>query len=505
MDIQDLVARVTIEGYLDYGDVMALYHQAQEIGLVQIVDRHTSKAQGISVGVLTCLMAINRCADPKSKRQIPDWYAGTVLPELLDLPAERVNYQLLTRALDYLDEEAQRAIEHELSYELMVRYGVSLEWLLYDVTTTYMEGDHCPMAHKGRSKDHRPDQKQVSLDLVVNREPRFPILHHTWPGNIAEVRVLESTLRRLNEEYRRRGTILVIDRNLSSQANLKHVLDCGYDYVAGLSLSGGIKQLVLSIPDVHFKPLYDDAGQVVEDVQAVSVLRRHQGHLQRVMVYYNPAKAQTNRQVREERLTKAEAELAKIQKNLNRYNLRTKDGVLQRIHDVVPKVVRRFLKIKVEECSTENGQVVLHMTVQRDEAQLEEAARLDGKFVLATSRLSLDPWETLHTYRAKDGVEKSFQVFKGPIRVRPIWHRKDNRVQAHIFICFLAYLLWCLLDEKLIRRLAKRYSVQRALEILHRIKLTLLRVQGSDQIFRRLSVLTTEQQELLSATGLDPP
>jgi len=78
-------------------------------------------------------------------------------------------------------------------------------------------------------------------------------------------------------------------------------------------------------------------------------------------------------------------------------------------------------------------------------------------------------------------------------------------VQAHVFICFLAYLLWCLLDDKLIRKLAKRYSVQRALEILHRIKLTLLRIHGSDQIFRQLSVLTTEQRELLLAAGLDPP
>lgn len=130
---------------------------------------------------------------------------------------------------------------------------------------------------------------------------------------------------------------MVIDRNLSSNANLQRVLDCGYDYVAGLSLSGRIKRLVLSIPDARFKPVYDDVGQVVEDVQAVSVLCRHQGHLQRVMVYYNPAKAQTNRQVREERLAKAEAELAKIQRNLNRYALKTKEQVLQRIHDVVPK------------------------------------------------------------------------------------------------------------------------------------------------------------------------
>lgn len=505
MDARDLIAQVTVEGYLDYGDVAVLHHQAQEIGLVQIVDQHVSKAQGINVGALSCLMAINRCVDPKSKRQIPDWYAGTVLPDLLDVPGERVNYQVLTRALDYLDEEAQQAIEHELSYELIRRYGVSLEWLLYDITTTYLEGEHCPMAHKGRSKDHRPDCKQISFDLVVNREPRFPILHHTRPGNIAEARAMESTLKRLNEEHRRRGALLVIDRNLSSHANLRRVLDCGYDYVAGLSLSGRIKQLVLSLPDARFGPVCDEAGQVVEDVQAVSVLRRHQGHFQRLIVYYNPAKAQTNRQVREERLAKAEAELAKIQKNLNRYSLKTKERVLQRIHDVVPKGVRRFLKIKVEERPTEDGQVVLHMTVQRDQAKLDEAARLDGKFVLATSRLTLDPWETLYAYRAKDGVEKSFQVFKGPIRVRPIWHRKDNRVRAHVFICFLAYLLWCLLDDKLIHKLAKRYGVQRALEILHRLKLALLRVQGSDQTFRQLNVLTIEQRELLLAAGLDPP
>lgn len=137
----------------------------------------------------------------------------------------------------------------------MMRYRVSLEGLLYDITTTYLEGEHCPVAHKGRSKDHRPDCRQISFDLVVNREPRFPILHHTRPGNIAKVRALESTLKRLNEEHRRQGTLLVIDRNPSSKANLQRVLDCGYDYVAGLSLSGRIKQLPLSIPAPRFKPV----------------------------------------------------------------------------------------------------------------------------------------------------------------------------------------------------------------------------------------------------------
>lgn len=117
--------------------------------------------------------------------------------------------------------------------------------------------------------------------------------------------------------------------------------------------------------------------------------------------------------MREERLVKAEAELAKIQKNLNRCNLTTKDRVLQRIYNVVPKVVRRLLKLKVEKRSTEDGQVVLHMTVQRDQARLEEAARLDGKFVLATSRLSLDPWETLHAYRGKDGGRDKLSGLQG--------------------------------------------------------------------------------------------
>jgi transposase len=505
LDTQDAIVPVIIEGHLDYGDVAALHHQAHEVDLVRIIDRHVSKAQGIGVGALSCLMAINRCVDPKSKRQTPDWYAGTALPQLLDVPAERVNYQVLTRALDYLDEDTQRAIEHELSYQLMVRYGVSLEWLLYDVTTTYFEGTQCPMAHQGRSKDHRPDCKQISFDLVVNHQPRFPILHHTRPGNLAEARALEGTLKRLNEAYRRQGTLLVMDRNLSSHANLERVLNCGYDYVAGLSLSGRIKQLVLGIPHERFGPLHDDAGQVVEGIQAISILRRHRGHSQRLMVYYNPAKAQTNGQVREARLAKAEAELTKVQKNLNRYSLKTKERVLQRVHDVIPRVVRRFLKIKIEERTTEDDKMMLHMTVQRDQCKLAEAERLDGKFVLATSRLSLDAWETLRTYRAKDGVEKSFQVFKGPIGIRPIWHRKDNRVRAHVFICFLAYLLWCLLDEKLIRKLAKRYSVQRALEILHRVRLILLRVQGSDQIFRQLNRLTPEQRELLLAAELHPP
>ena len=74
-----------------------------------------------------------------------------------------------------------------------------------------------------------------------------------------------------------------------------------------------------------------------------------------------------------------------------------------------------------------------------------------------------------------------------------------------MFICFLACLLWCLLDEKLIRKLAKAYSVQRALEILHRVRLILLRVQDSDQVFRQLNVLTPEQRELFLAVGLHPP
>ncbi len=158
---------LTQEETRDCGDVALLWHLAERLDLVNILDQTAGKReQGKSVGLLTVLMSIHRDVDPGSKISFLEWYPQTVLPELANLPSEEVNHQNLLRSLDYWDDQAIGKAESSILLKLCLDFGIGPEAIVWDATSTYFEGETNSLVRHGYSRDHRPDRPQVECRSI---------------------------------------------------------------------------------------------------------------------------------------------------------------------------------------------------------------------------------------------------------------------------------------------------------------------------------------------------
>jgi len=162
---------LTQEETRDCGDVALLWHLAERLNLVSILDQAAGKReQGQSVGLLTVLMAIHQDVDPGSKLSFLEWYPQTILPEIANLAHQEVSYQHLLRSLEYWDNSAIGKAETAILLKLGLEYGIGPEAIVWDATSTYFEGESNSLIRHGYSRDHRPDRPQVNVDLFLDVE-----------------------------------------------------------------------------------------------------------------------------------------------------------------------------------------------------------------------------------------------------------------------------------------------------------------------------------------------
>jgi len=428
---------------VEYGPAKALHAIAQRIDFVEIVNRIAPKRNGIPVGELTLLMAINRCLDPRAKWTIPNWYQRTYLPELLgvELPEES-GYQTLTRCLDYLTDSVQMEIEMALASRVMERFHLKPDCFLYDVTSTFVEGEGVAgILQFGYSRDHRPDRKQVNYALCVTRKPTVPLFHQAFPGNTVDSKTVKDTMNRFQDGLGLEGC-LVIDRGIVTAANIVEIVDeRGLDLVGGLRMDRRLRSIAMKAsPDSFGKPF----GIGKEEIRAREYRLPIGGMPRRCILYFSGEKAARDRKTRERRLAKVEEELGDIASSLRR------DGRGRRpTRKGIERRIERLLEDKscnsLIEWRLVGGRGGRRLKWNRSEEGLREAECLDGKYWLVTT-LKASPKEVLEIYRSRDAVERAFRITKETIKIRPIWNRKEEHIKAHLFICFLAYLLLSLLE-----------------------------------------------------------
>jgi len=427
---------------VEYGSVRALWEIVQRTRLIEIINKAAPKRNGIPVGELTVLMAINRCLDPQAKWTIPEWYERTYLPELLgiDLPASS-GYQTLTRCLDYLTDSVQADIEMALCGRVMEAYHLKPSMFLYDLTSTFVEGEGtAPILQYGYSRDHRPDRKQVNYALCVTAPDGVPVFHEAFPGNQMDSTTVKDTMVRFQDRHGLDGC-LVVDRGIITYKNIEEIVDVrGLDLVGGMRMNKGLARRVRAVP-------LDDYGEPFmrrkEELQAYELPLMIRKKERRCILYYSAEKAERDYKTRMKNLAKVEAGIKKLAESLRREGRGRKPtpaGIAGKIDRLLEEKKCQGL-IRWRFVGGRGGR---RLKWERDEAAIHERELLDGKYVLFTT-LDLSPKEILETYRNRDTVERAFRTSKQSIKIRPIWNRKEQHIKAHLFVCFLAYLLMSLL------------------------------------------------------------
>jgi transposase len=446
-NVDEEIKEMSVKGY---GDVTALFSTIQELNLIHILNRHTFKGGGIDAGRLASIIAINHCIDSCSKRKVNQWYRHTYLPELTGV--QELTKDSLCRVLDYFTDDVILNIQKDIVKQLEKLFKLNKDYLLYDMTSTYFEGNQCTLAEFGYSRDKRPDRKQVNFALVVSRIGKFPLMHRVFKGNVRDITTVTETANTLKTELDVNTCMLILDRGMISEGNVKVLDKQRYGFIAGLAKHKLAKELILSAKDYR---------EYKEWLLSETIRELH-GKQREFVVCYSKEKAEYDKRVREEKLSKVEKKLDKLLNSIGKGIYKNRDRVVMKIGEIT-KGFRKYLDINHPRDS-------LEFSYSRNKNALELAEKLDGKHVLISTDLNMSAEDIVLAYRDKDKAEKAFRNLKTFIKIRPIRHWLDQRVKAHIFLCVLAYLLESVLEYK-VRKMGYSMTGWELLERLHDVKL----------------------------------
>lgn len=431
--------QVRVERGRRFGDVWLGWKLWQALKLDQWTSAHLPEGrEQVAWSTMAAILVVARLCEPSSELHIAeDWFRRTALDDLLGVPEEKVNEDRLYRALDQLL-PYKSELEQHLKDRFAGMFAADYDLLLYDMTSTYFEGQALdnPQAQRGHSRDYRPDCKQVCIALVVTREG-LPLGYEVFAGNTADVKTVQQMVETTEARYGQAKRIWVMDRGMVSEKNLAFLRERQACYVLGTpkSMLKSFAQDLLAEgwtqvrPDVKVKLCPGPGGNETfilcrSQDRSVKEQAMHQRFIARI----------------EKALESLNRRLAKARRPIDRSQVERQIGRLLTRNS---RAAAGF-EIRFEETAEVPGRLRLVWTRKKD---WDDWATLsEGAYLLRTNLTGYSPEELWKIYVQLSDAEGAFRMHKTDLRLRPIWHQSEGRVQAHILVCFLAYALYKTLE-----------------------------------------------------------
>jgi len=382
------------------------------------------------LGNIKVLLA-NRLLDPCSKLHILDWYEGVFVP---GVDRAEVTYEHLLRAMDFLHRH-KASLEVAFARKLLTLFDQEVDLVFYDVTSTYFEidgpddpaGTKSTLRQWGYSRDHRPDLPQVVVGMVMTRDG-FPLCHHVWKGNTVDAATVQEVAKDLQGRFGIRRCVFVGDRGMLSEENLSVLREAGLDFIVAHKLrrDESVREVLPRVEDRLTDPENESVAETTWEGR-------------RFVVAHNPEIAAQTRQTRErmireaarfidDRIFKLELQDAGVK---GRGRPASDQGALLRIHDYLrDRKLLRYTDVFLDK----DGQVAWKANVKNRKWE----NRIDGKLVLETSETTLPAPEIVKRYKELADIERAFRTMKSSLDMRPVFHRVDRRIEAHVFLCVMA-------------------------------------------------------------------
>jgi transposase len=493
--------RIRLERGRTFGDVWLGWTLWRALKLDEVLARLLPEGrEAVPWATMVAVLVLARLSEPSSELYIAEtWYRGTALEDLFGLPPALVNDDRLYRALDQLLPHKD-ALQRHLVARLGELFALDYDLLLYDVTSVYFEGAAAanPLAQRGHSRDHRPDCKQVCLALVVSREG-MPIGYEVFAGNRTDVTTVEDIVETMEARYGLAQRIWVMDRGMTSADNLEWLRETGRRYLVGTPKSE-LRKWADALADARDWHTVRDG---VEAKQCVGPDGVETFVLIRSVERREKERAMHERFARriEDRLTRLGRRVQQARRPLDVRRLERQVG---RLLEQNQRAAARYVIDFVPDATRPAG-VRLAWHAQPD---WDDWARWsEGCYVLRTNVTDWTPDELWRTYIQLTDAEAAFRIQKSELSIRPVWHQRADRVQAHILVCFLAYVLWKTLEQWQ-RRAGLGRSPRTILDELKRIQSTDVVLPTEDGRELRLRCVVrpdAAQAALLDRLGLDLP
>jgi len=387
---------------------------------------------------IAAILVAARLCEPASELHIAeDWYRRTALCDLLQLGDEEINKDRLYRGLDRL--LAHKAtIEAHLSRRADELFALQNEVLLYDITSTYFEGEAeaNQLAQRGYSRDHRPDCKQVLIALIVTFDG-FPLGYEVFAGNTHDSQTLQTIVTTMEARHGTVGRVWIADRGMTSRENLSWLRQTGRRYIIGA-------------PKSELKKFADTLGDTVgwrEVREGVEVKLTRCPDTDETVLLCRSAERRSKEQAMHDKfserieaaLKRLAGRIARSKRRLDREEVNRQIG---RILQQNQRAAQRF-KVRLAEDSAPAG---FRLEVEVNASFDDWAALSEGAYLL---RSNVSDWKDEQLWRAYiqlTQAEAAFRIQKDQLKVRPVWHQRSDRVEAHILVCFLAFVLWKTLE-----------------------------------------------------------
>src|SRR3984885_8063060 len=458
---------------------------------------------------VAALLAINRLCAPGSELAIEQrWYPSTALDDLLEIEEGKINDTRLYRCLDRILPHKTK-LERHLKERYGALFGAEFDVLLYDLTSTYVEGaaEKNPMVRRGYSRDHRPDCEQLVIALIVNNEG-FPFSYETFDGNRADVSTMETILRMVERKYGKARRVWAFDRGIVSEENLAAIRKRDGQYLTGTPRSQ-MKQFEAEL-------LKEDWTRVRPEVE-VKKVAIPQGE-ETYILCRTSGRQEKEKAIRNRFSNSMETALKGLEKAIltgrlkDRNKMERRLGKIQARHPQVNDLYDLALR------DTPEG-VRLFWQIKEDRKSWRESR--EGAYLLRTN-LKAETAEALWSkYMQLTEAEASFRALKSELSIRPLFHQLEPRVKAHVMVAFLGYALWVTLKQLLKRRPAvvpkpsasgvdnaQPMSPMRAIALLSTLQsadIVLPTTDGREIRLRRITEPTAEQKSLLHQLGLSLP
>jgi transposase len=482
------------------GPVHVGYQFWQRLRLEQILQK-----AGLSEGArrLTLAMTLNRLIHPASELAMPEWIRATALPDILGVDFDLLNEDALYRNLDKLHTH-RVAIESALAERERNLFSLDQTIFLYDVTSTYFEGRAMgnAKAQRGYSRDHRGDCKQVLVGLAVNRDG-FPLAHEVFAGSRHDSTTLEDMLGALDKRVGLRPEqMVVVDRGMAYAKNIDQIRARKLHYLVAEPYAERTDwseefQDSSGFVAVEREPSPRNPGQQKSTIQVKVRRVDNETHV----LCVSSERKQKDRAIRELHEKRLLVDLEKLKKRVAKGKGKgTKPAEVResmgRLKERYPRVARYYRMVYDEEKKT--------FSYSLEENKRTAAEKLDGSYLLKTDREDLSAEEAWRIYILLTRAEAAFRTLKSPLAERPIFHHKECRVEAHIFLCVLAYHLLIAIEKTLLDQgVHTSWATVREQLTTHQVNTIVLPTQGGMELrIRKATTPEPVHRELYQKLGV---
>ena len=438
------------KGY-HYGSILpviALWHQ---LGLEEIIDSAVSEKVEIAVSRIALIQTANRFSDPGSKLACFRWYYRSLFSQMKNFvyfpEDEDEQLHIYYRALDYLC-KAKGQIEKQLYYRLL-GYGLDNSLILYDITSTYFEGEQAEIGKKGFSRDKRGDLDQIVVGLVMSRDG-IPIAHHVFEGNRLDKTTVQEVVEDLKERFGIKKAIIVGDRGMITVKNIEMIKGQEYEYILGLQkrnrkVVDHLLEKVLKNPEDPLQEFgYSDLSPVLQ--------KKYRKEVRFIAGYNKEVAKKTGR--------KRARNIALFRKLIEETKLVGELKTVRESNDRLKSFLSKKHMTRLYNLNMEKAEDNIYLLKVQEMADIiEKEESLDGRYFIQTEvSEQINKIEIERFYKWLQKVEQAFRIVKDEFDIRPIHVRKETRIRGHVMVSYFALLIETLMEKKVKELFPKAYD-----------------------------------------------